>query len=137
VPADVVAWSQGQALVATGSPFGPVSYGDVTYSIGQVNNALIFPGLGLGTTVARATRITDGMLMAAARAVAEQVDGTRKGASLLPRVEEVWNTSVAVAVAVVRAAQSDKVARAAIGGDIEERVRASMWLPVYRKVLAV
>jgi malate dehydrogenase (oxaloacetate-decarboxylating) len=137
VPADVVAWSEGRALVATGSPFGPVGYGDVTYSIGQVNNALIFPGLGLGTTVARATRITDGMLMAAARAVAEQVDGTRTGASLLPRVEDMWNTSVAVAVAVVGAAQIDKVARAAVEGDIEERVRSAMWVPVYRKVLAV
>jgi malate dehydrogenase (oxaloacetate-decarboxylating) len=137
VPADVLSWSDGRALVATGSPFAPVSYGSITYSIGQANNALIFPGLGLGVIVARATRITDGMLLAAARAVAGRVDPTLRGASLLPGVEDVWNTSVAVAVAVVGAAQRDRVARTDIQGDVEEQVRAAMWIPTYRRVLAV
>jgi malate dehydrogenase (oxaloacetate-decarboxylating) len=137
VPADVIEWSEGRALVATGSPFGPVSYGKITYSIGQVNNALIFPGLGLGAIVARATRITDGMLLAAAEAVAELADPSLMGASLLPAIDDVWNTSVAVAIAVARAAQRDDVARADAGGDLEERVRGAMWIPTYRRVLAV
>ncbi len=137
VPADVISWSDGRALVATGSPFGPVSYHETTYSIGQVNNALIFPGLGLGAIVARATRITDSMLLAAAQAVAELVDPTVMGASLLPGFEDVWNTSVAVAVAVVRAAQDDGVARIDRDGDIEARVRSAMWIPTYHRVLAV
>ena len=137
VPADVISWSDGRALVATGSPFGPVRYGGVTYSIGQVNNALIFPGLGLGAIVARAARMTDGMFLAAAHAVAERVDPTPVGASLLPGVEDVWNTSVVVAMAVVRAAQRDNVARADLDGDLEGRVRGAMWIPTYRRVLAV
>jgi malate dehydrogenase (oxaloacetate-decarboxylating) len=137
VPADLISWSEGRALVATGSPFGPVSHGNITYSIGQVNNALIFPGLGLGVIVTRATRITDGMLLAAAQAVAELVDPTVRGASLLPGFEDVWNTSIAVAIAVVRAAQHDNVARADVEGNLEERVRAAMWTPTYRRVLAV
>jgi malate dehydrogenase (oxaloacetate-decarboxylating) len=137
VPADVISWSDGRALVATGSPFGPVSYGGITYEIGQANNALIFPGLGLGAIVARATRITDGMLRAAARAVAELVDSSLMGASLLPGVEGVRDTSVAVAVAVAAAAQHDGVARAELGNDLEAEVRGAMWTPVYRRVLAV
>jgi malate dehydrogenase (oxaloacetate-decarboxylating) len=137
VPADIVEWTEGRALVATGSPFGPVSYNGIAYSIGQVNNALIFPGLGLGAVVARATRITDSMLLAAARAVADLVDPTTLGASLLPRVDEVWETSVAVAMAVVIAAQRDHVSRAAIDGDLEQRVRGAMWTATYRRVRAV
>jgi malate dehydrogenase (oxaloacetate-decarboxylating) len=137
VPGDVIEWSGGRALVATGSPFGPVRYGKITYAIGQANNALIFPGLGLGAIVAQATRVTDGMLLAAAQAVAELVDPTVVGASLLPAIEDVWDTSVAVAVAVVQAAQHDGVARAAADGDLEPRVRGAMWIPKYRRVLAV
>jgi malate dehydrogenase (oxaloacetate-decarboxylating) len=137
VPADVIAWSDGRSLVATGSPFGPVSYRGTTHHIGQANNALIFPGLGLGAIVARATRVTDGMLRAAARAVAELVDSSLLGASLLPGVEDVSNTSVAVATAVAAAAQGDGVARADLGGDLEARVRGAMWAPIYRRVLAV
>jgi malate dehydrogenase (oxaloacetate-decarboxylating) len=136
VPADVISWTDGRALVATGSPFGPVSHGTITHHIGQANNALIFPGLGLGAIVARATRVTDGMLTAAAQAVAELVDSSVMGASLLPGVEDVRNTSVAVAMAVARAAQRDDVARADIDGDLEARVRGAMWTPTYRRVLA-
>src|SRR5262249_61929222 len=82
-------WSKGKALVATGIPVRPVEYGGVTYTIGQANNALLYPGLGLGTIVARARRVTAGMLRAAAEAVAGQVDPTSPGASLLPAVENL------------------------------------------------
>ncbi|MFG3204050.1 NAD-dependent malic enzyme [Streptomyces sp. NPDC048192] len=137
VPSELLDWTDGRALVATGSPFDPVTSGGVTYEIGQANNALIFPGLGLGAVVARATRVTDSMLSAAAHAVAEQVDPTEQGASLLPHTRDLRRTSAAVAVAVARAAAEDGVARERVDDRIEERVREAMWEPVYRPVVAV
>jgi malate dehydrogenase (oxaloacetate-decarboxylating) len=137
VPSELLDWSDGRALVATGSPFAPVTSGGVTYEVGQANNALIFPGLGLGAVVARATRVTDAMLSAAAHAVADQVDSTRPGAPLLPLTTELRRTSAAVAVAVARAAAEDGVAREPVDDTIEERVRRAMWEPVYRPVVGV
>ena len=134
VPADLLRWTDGRALVATGSPFEPVTFDRVTYVIGQANNALMFPGLGLGAVVAKATRVTDGMIIAAARALADRVDSSNPGASLLPQINDVRETSTAVAVAVVRAAAEDGVARAIIEPDLDAQVRGSMWEPVYRPV---
>jgi malate dehydrogenase (oxaloacetate-decarboxylating) len=136
-PGDLLAWTEGRALVATGSPFAPVELGGVRYEIGQANNALVFPGLGLGAIVARATRITDGMLSAAARAVAGQVDASTPGSPILPLTQNLRETSVAVAVAVAQAAGRDAVARADVGDDIEARVRGAMWQPDYAPVAAV
>jgi malate dehydrogenase (oxaloacetate-decarboxylating) len=135
-PADLIRWTGGRALVATGSPFDPVTYDKVTHVIGQANNALVFPGLGLGAIVARATVITDGMIFAAARAVADLVDPTTPGASLLPQVEDLHNTSVAVAVAVAEAAGREGVARATLDDDLERQVRDAVWTPSYRPVRA-
>jgi malate dehydrogenase (oxaloacetate-decarboxylating) len=136
VPADIIAWTQGRAFVAAGSPFGPVTYDRVTYVIGQANNALIFPGLGLGVIAARATRVTDAMLAAAAQAVSELVDTSTRGAPLLPEVEQLRETSVAVATAVIEAAQADGVATVSMTGDVPGQLRELMWQPVYRPVLA-
>jgi malate dehydrogenase (oxaloacetate-decarboxylating) len=133
-PADIIAWTGGRALVATGSPFPPVDYQGTRYIIGQANNALIFPGLGLGAIAARAAKITDGMLSAAAHAVADLVDTSAPGAPLLPRVESLRDTSLAVAVAVARAATADGVARQPMPGDVTAWVREMMWQPVYRPV---
>ncbi|MFG2789675.1 NAD-dependent malic enzyme [Streptomyces sp. NPDC048419] len=137
VPSELLDWSDGRALVATGSPFAPVTSGGVTYEIGQANNALVFPGLGLGAVVARAIRVTDAMLSAAAHAVADQVDSSRPGAPLLPLTTELRRTSAAVAVAVARAAAEDGVAREPVDDTIEELVRRAMWEPVYRPVVGV
>lgn len=137
VPADLLAWTDGRALVATGSPFAPVEHGGVTYQIGQANNALVFPGLGLGVIVAKATRVTDGMLAAAGHAVARQIDATAPGAPLLPLIHQLGETSAAVAVAVARAAARDQVARNIVDDTISERVRAAMWRPIYRPIEAV
>ncbi|MEV3968414.1 NAD-dependent malic enzyme [Streptomyces sp. NPDC050698] len=137
VPADLLAWTGGRALIATGSPFEPVETDGVTHHIGQANNALVFPGLGLGTAVARAERITDGMLVAAARAIADRTDPTAPGAPILPPIDRLRETSVAVAVAVARAAVADGVARVSTDDTIEERVRAAMWHPVYPPIEAV
>jgi malate dehydrogenase (oxaloacetate-decarboxylating) len=133
VPADLLAWTDGRALVATGSPFGPVDYDGITYQIGQANNALIFPGLGLGAIVAKATRITDGMLVAAAHAVAQQIDATAPGAPILPLIHQLRETSTAVAVAVARAAAREQVTCETVDDTIKESVRAAMWKPVYPK----
>jgi malate dehydrogenase (oxaloacetate-decarboxylating) len=134
VPGDLIRWTDGRALVATGSPFPPVDYRGVRYVIGQANNALIFPGLGLGVIAARATQVTDNMLAAAAHAVSGLVDTATPGAPLLPEVEAMRETSVAVAAAVARAATADGVAGASLDGDLPSRIRALMWEPVYRPV---
>jgi malate dehydrogenase (oxaloacetate-decarboxylating) len=134
VPADLIRWTEGRALVATGSPFPPVDYNGVRYMIGQANNALVFPGLGLGVIAALATRVTDGMLAAAAHAVSELVDIRAPGAPLLPRVEALRETSVAVAAAVAEAAAVGGVARARLDGDVRAAVRGLMWEPDYRPV---
>ncbi len=138
VPADLIRWTDGRALVATGSPYAAVSYGGTRFEIGQANNALVFPGLGLGVIAARARRVTDGMLLAAARAVADLVDISVPGAPLLPQVARLRETSVAVAAAVVRAAWADGVADAGLSvdlsADLAGQARALMWEPVYRPV---
>jgi malate dehydrogenase (oxaloacetate-decarboxylating) len=134
VPGDLIRWTDGRALVATGSPFPPVDYRGVRYVIGQANNALIFPGMGLGVIAARATQVTDNMLAAAAHAVSGLVDTATPGAPLLPEVEAMRETSVAVAAAVARAATVDGVAGASLDGDLPSRIRALMWEPVYRPV---
>ena len=131
-PADLLAWTDGRALIATGSPFGPVTYQGVTYQIGQANNALIFPGLGLGALLSRARRITDHMITAAAQAVAELTDTTTPGASLLPPIDDLRTTSARVALAVALAAAHDGVAdRPGITADA---VDAAMWKPQYAPV---
>ena len=135
VPADLIRWTEGRALVAAGSPFGPVTYNKITYVIAQANNALIFPGLGLGVIAARATRVTGSMLAAAARAVSELVDTSVPGAPLLPQVEELRETSVAVAAAVATAARDDGVATAKLADDLPGQLRSMMWQPEYRPVL--
>ena len=135
-PADIIRWTEGRAFVAAGSPFDPVTYNKITYVIGQANNALIFPGLGIGVIAARAIRVTANMLAAAARAVSDLVDTSARGAPLLPQVEELRETSLAVATAVIHAACADGVATARLDGDVRAAVRALMWEPVYRPVLA-
>jgi malate dehydrogenase (oxaloacetate-decarboxylating) len=135
LPADVLAWTDGRALVATGSPFAPVEHGGVTYRIAQANNALVFPGLGLGVTAARASRITDGMIAAAADAVAGFSDATRPGAPLLPPVSDLRPVSAAVAIAVAHAAEAEGLARTPLDNPIEQ-VRRAMWRPDYPRVEA-
>jgi malate dehydrogenase (oxaloacetate-decarboxylating) len=134
-PADLVRWTGGRALIATGSPFDPVTYHGVTYQIGQANNALIFPGLGLGTLLSRARRITDHMITAAAQAVAGLTDTTTLGAPLLPPVDDLRATSAQVALAVAQAAAHDGVA--GLPGITADAVSAAMWQPRYAPVHAV
>ena len=135
MPADVIAWSKGKALVATGIPVPPVEYEGVTYQIGQANNALLYPGLGLGTIVAGASQVTPGMLLAAAEAVAGQVDVSAPGAPLVPPVENLRASSATTAVAVAQAAVADGVATLKTGNPIQA-VQDAMWEPSYPDALS-
>ncbi|WP_411813172.1 NAD-dependent malic enzyme [Bacillus swezeyi] len=132
-PADLIKWTEGRALVATGSPFDPVEYNGTDYIIGQANNAFVFPGLGLGTLVSKARLITDNMFFASAEAIANMVDTGRPGASLLPQVEELRTVSATVAAAVIKAAVQDGVAEAELE-DVIQAVQDAMWYPVYRPI---
>ncbi|SRX94124.1 putative [NAD] dependent malate oxidoreductase Mez (malic enzyme) (NAD-malic enzyme) (malate dehydrogenase (oxaloacetate decarboxylating)) (pyruvic-malic carboxylase) (NAD-me) [Mycobacterium tuberculosis H37Rv] [Mycobacterium shimoidei] len=129
-PADIVAWSNGKALVASGSPVPPIEYGGITYTIGQANNMLVFPGIGLGVVISGARRLTQNMLQAAAKAVAGQVDPAIPGASLLPGVENLRAVSAVVAEAVYHAAAEDGVA-SRMHGDVVQAILDAMWLPAY------
>jgi malate dehydrogenase (oxaloacetate-decarboxylating) len=132
-PADVLAWSEGTALVATGSPIDPVQYNGTTYTIGQANNALVFPGIGLGAIVAGAERVTKGMLDAAAKAVARQANPTAPGAALLPDLKNLRAISAVVAKAVYHAAVADGVATKT-HEDLVQTILDTMWLPDYEVV---
>jgi malate dehydrogenase (oxaloacetate-decarboxylating) len=130
MPADIIAWSKGKALVATGLPIPTVDYDGVRYEFGQANNALLYPGLGLGTIVSGASKVTDGMLLAAAEAVAGQADVSAPGASLLPAVENLRASSATTAVAVARAAADDGVATRK-PDDLVQAVQDAIWQPVH------
>jgi malate dehydrogenase (oxaloacetate-decarboxylating) len=130
MPTDIITWSQGRALVSTGLPFGPFEHDGVTYFFGQANNALVYPGLGLGTIVSGASKVTDGMLHAAAEAVAGQVDVSEPGAGLLPAVENLRASSATSAIAVAKAAAADGVASKKLDNPVQA-VQDAMWQPVY------
>jgi malate dehydrogenase (oxaloacetate-decarboxylating) len=136
VPADLIAWTDGRALVATGSPFDPVVHEETTYRIAQANNALVFPGLGLGVAVVRARRVSDRMLAAAADAVAGLSDAGIRGAPLLPPVDNLREVSATVAVAVAEAAVADGLADVALDDPIQQ-IHQAMWQPEYSRVEAV
>jgi malate dehydrogenase (oxaloacetate-decarboxylating) len=130
MPADLVQWSNGKALVATGSPVAPVEYEGTTYTIGQANNVLVFPGIGLGIIVAGARHLTQTMLLASAKAVAQQANPAAAGDSLLPDVQGLRDISVTVAEAVYHAAVADGVATKT-HDDVTQAIRDTMWWPTY------
>jgi malate dehydrogenase (oxaloacetate-decarboxylating) len=134
-PADLISWTEGRALIATGSPFAPVTYKGVTYVVAQVNNAMLYPGLGLGAIVSRASRISDGMFVAAASAVSSLVTVRQPGASLLPHIDDLRSVSATVAVAVAEAAVEEGLAGVEFV-DIVQQVQDAMWQPQYGTVQA-
>ena len=131
-PSDILAWSDGRALIATGSPFASVSWKGAARPIGQANNVFVFPGVGLGAVVAETRRITEGMFLRAARALAAQVSDERLAAgALYPPVESLGEISREVAVAVAREAVEAGVARVRPGADLTAAVDEAMWWPSY------
>ena len=134
-PADLIAWTDGRALIATGSPFAPVTYKGVTHVVAQANNAMLYPGVALGAIVARASRISDGMFAAAASAVSSLVTVRHPGASLLPHIDDLRSVSMTVAVAVAETAEAEGLARVKLV-DIVQQVQDAMWQPQYRRIQA-
>ncbi len=131
-PADVLRWTGGRALVATGSPFGPVDVAGTARQIGQANNVFIFPGVGLGAVVARAREITDSMFLAAADTLAGLVPPDRLAAgALYPPVADLRRVSRAIAIAVAEQARECGVAHPEAPKDVAAAVAAAMWTPSY------
>ena len=133
LPHDLIHWTDGKVLTATGSPFAPVQYKGVSYQIAQSNNALVFPGLGLGVAVTKAERITDAMIAAAADAVAAMSDAGKPGASLLPPMTALRTASAAVAIAVAKVADEQGLARVELSNPIQQ-VYDAMWQPEYPRI---
>ncbi|EAF9437694.1 NAD-dependent malic enzyme [Listeria monocytogenes] len=130
---DLIQWTDGKALIVTGSPSKPVEYQNTTYEIGQANNALLYPGLGLGALVTRAKYITGDMLAAASMAVAEQISPNKAGAALLPHVRTLRETSRAVAIAVANQAIKENIHQVELTNVIEA-IELEMWQPIYKGV---
>ncbi len=131
-PVDVVNWTGGRAFVATGSPFDPVSYGGRTITIGQGNNAFVFPGMGLGVLVSEAREVTDAMFAAAADGLAAEVhEEDLKSGSLFPPTSEIRRVSARIAEAVVKQARDEGVGKPIPDAKIPTAVAAAMWDPRY------
>jgi malate dehydrogenase (oxaloacetate-decarboxylating) len=129
---DLIRWTDGRALVATGSPFAPVAYGGREIPIAQCNNIYIFPAIGLGVVAAHARRVTDTMILAAARALGEKSPAlTDPSASLLPALPQLRDVAAHIAIAVGRQAQRDGVAPKTSDAELHERVAATQWTPAY------
>jgi malate dehydrogenase (oxaloacetate-decarboxylating) len=130
-PADIEAWSEGRAVIGTGSPFPPLIRDGVTVKIDQTNNSYIFPGVGLGAIAVRARRVTDSMFMSAAKALADMSPArTNPQANLLPPVTALRDVAVAVAGAVARQARTEGLTDIA-PERIDEAIRAKLWTPRY------
>jgi len=129
---DALRWSDGRAIVATGSPSTPVELNGRSHRIGQGNNVYIFPGIGLGATVGGLRRITDGMFLAAAKALATKVTAADLAAgAVYPEVRRIRECSVAVAVAAIRQGVAEGLAEPSILENLEARVQGAMWMPEY------
>ena len=132
IPADLLRWSDGRAVVATGSPFPAVERDGRRHEIGQANNVFVFPGLGLGAMVAEATTMPDGLFLAAARTLAEQVSDERLASgAIYPSVDALRQVTRAIALAVATDARALGIARLDPAADIEAAVDAAMWWPDY------
>ncbi|ANZ57512.1 NAD-dependent malic enzyme [Fructilactobacillus lindneri] len=133
--ADLIKWTDGRALVATGVPSAPVEYNGVTYEIGQANNALVYPGIGLGAIAATATTLNDEMISAAAHSLGGIVDPNQPGAAILPPVDKLTEFSQTVANAVAQSAVDQGVTREKIS-DVKAAVEDEKWYPVYKDIKA-
>jgi malate dehydrogenase (oxaloacetate-decarboxylating) len=131
-PTDVETWTQGRAIIGTGSPFPPLMRNGKPFSVDQTNNSYIFPGVGLGAIASRARRVTDTMFMAAAKALAALSPARNDPAkNLLPPVTALREVSIAVAMAVARQAHKEGLTEGLSTDEIEAAIHAKMWTPQY------
>lgn len=134
-PADLIQWTDGKALVATGSPFDPVDFNGKRYPIAQCNNSYIFPGMGLGILAVNARRVTDAMFMAAAEALANCSPAiSNPQASLLPALDNIRKVSKEIALAVAIQAQSDGVAEQISVEELQRNIDDTFWQPYYKTI---
>jgi malic enzyme len=130
-PADLLAWTDGRAIIATGSPFAPVDHEGIRHEIGQANNVYVFPGIGLGAIVSGARSVSDGMILAAARTLAAAVTDDRlETGALYPPIAALRDVSRAVAISVAREAVTSGIAPAAPHA-LEADIDTAMWWPQY------
>lgn len=134
VPTDLLAWTGGRARVVTGSPFAPVEFDGIAHHIAQANNALVFPGIGLGVTAARASRVSSGMIAAAARELSRATDASATGSSLLPPISGLRAISARVGLAVALTAVEEGLATVEFTDPVQEILDA-MWEPEYPRVV--
>ncbi|MDD9196327.1 NAD-dependent malic enzyme [Aliivibrio sp. S3MY1] len=133
-PNDIIRWTDGQALVATGSPFDPVTHNGQTYPIAQCNNSFIFPGIGLGVLAIKATRVSDEMLQESSRALAECSPLAINGSgALLPPLEEIHTVSKKIAFAVAKKAIEQGYALEITDEALHQKIDQYFWKPVYRR----
>ena len=134
VPQDLMTWTDGRAVIGTGSPFAPVTWGGKSFTVAQTNNAYVFPGMGLGVLAVKAAHVSDGMFAAAAKALAEVSPAMRdSGASLLPPVSELRSVAVTIAKAVAIQARAEGLCRSEerrVGKECTEQCR-SRWSPYH------
>jgi len=129
---DLIRWTEGRGLVASGSPFAPVSYGGRRIPIAQCNNVYIFPAMGLGVVASRARRVTEPMMLAAARALGANSPALKDpSASLLPPLTDIRRVAADIALAVGVEAQKDGVAPKSSEEELRQRVTATQWTPAY------
>lgn len=128
-PLEALTHTRGRALVATGSPFGPVTYEGTEHVIGQCNNAYVFPGIGLGVLISEASRVSDSMFLAAARSLAEYT--ASQGASLFPRLRDLREISQRIAFKVAQTARDEGYGRSLSDLELEEAIKTFIWYPDY------
>jgi malate dehydrogenase (oxaloacetate-decarboxylating) len=138
-PQELLDWTEGRAVIGTGSPFPPIARGGRLFRIDQTNNAYVYPGIGLAAITVKARRISDGMFLAAARTIADMSPAKRHPqANLLSPLAEIREISLHVAIAVARAAQAEGLAGSAADEDLADAVKSAMWqphYPTYRRLL--
>ena len=132
IPSDILKWTDGKAIVATGSPFEDVKYKNATYTIAQSNNCYIFPGMGLGIIASKATHVSDEMFMAASEALSEASPALRDPKlSLLPPLSKIRELSLKIAFAVAKQAQKEGRAKQMSDAELKQAIQDTMWEPQY------
>lgn len=137
-PEDIIRWTDGRALVGSGSPFAPIEFGGKMHYVTQVNNSYVFPGMGLGAIAVKAQRVTDGMFIATAQALADMSPAlTGKGTGLLPAIADMRAVSIKLAIALGKQARDEGLTEKLTDAQIEQLVNDKMWSPTYKQYVAV